>query len=407
MAIKGGQILHVAGGPTAGFVVDRIQTAGVTGINVNEERIEELGNYEAVGTVRDIPDLTFEIESFDASVEIEALLTGGTGVEADGTEYDLRESIPLDILSPFKASGLFTIEGSIAVPYLTLESMSYAFSLTDAATVTVGMRGDSVFYGKGAVWQDVFTGNGVTTAFNFVNGPAYKSVISGDDYYGLSVMVHNGIEWERMRLGTDYTNTNAGITFQAGSIPPAASNNIKVVYMSGDASTFDQTVHAPPPGKPTGVRGRNVYVRVSDGAATPVWSDWVGIQSASVDWRVTLERDEEFGNPQVVSQDFEVPEVSGSITMKPVDVLALFAQIQAVAGVTGTDVTNATQDPPELNLEIKLQDPDSGLTLKTLLIDDAKFVMPQIQGTVGQKLEVEFTWTSSTGVLEVYKADPV
>ena len=35
MSIKGGQILHVAGGPAALFVVDRIQTGGVTGINVN------------------------------------------------------------------------------------------------------------------------------------------------------------------------------------------------------------------------------------------------------------------------------------------------------------------------------------------------------------------------------------
>lgn len=402
MSIKGGQILHVAGGPAAMFVIDRIQTAGVTGINVNEERIEELGNYEAIGTVRDIPDLTFEIESFDATVEIEALLTGGDGTEADGTLYDPTLAIPLDILSPFKASGLYTTAGGIIIPFLGLESLSYNFSLTEASTLTVGMRGDSVFYAPGSVWQD--TANGGGTSFPFVNGPALKSVISGEDYYALSVMVEvTAGDWQRQRLGTDYTNTSAGVTFLAAT--PAGTNNVKIVYASSDAQSWPQaTVHAPT--KPTGVRGRNVFIRLSDGAATPVYTPWLGIQSGSVDWRVTLERDEEFGNSQIVAQDFDVPEVTGSVTMKPLDVASLFAQVQAIAGITGTDVANATADPPELDVEIKLEDPETGDTLKTLVIPDAKFVMPQIQGQVAQKLEVEFPFTSSTGVLRIYKGDP-
>lgn len=407
MSIKGGQILHVAGGPAAAFVVDRIQTAGVTGININEDRIEELGNYEAVGTVRDIPDLTFEIQSFDVTTELESLLTGGDDTEADGTLFDLTDFVPLDILSPFKTSGAFTIAGGIIIPFLSLESMSYNMTLTDSATMTATMRGDSVFYSKGSVWQDNFNGNAGAGPFNFVNGPAYKSVISGADYYALSVMVNDGTSWVRQRLGTDFTNTNAGVTFLAGHFPPAGTNNIKVVYTSGDAQTYDQSVHAPT--KPAGVRGRDIYVRLGDGAATPAYTTWLGIQSANVDWRVTLERDEEFGNPQVVAQDFDVPEVTGSLTMKPRDVASFFAQVQRVAGLStaGTDVANATQDPPELQVEFKIADPETGDTLKTLVVPDAKFTMPAVQGNVGQKLEQDFTFTGSSGVLNVYKADPV
>ena len=402
MSIKGGQILHVAGGPAGVFVIDRIQTAGVTGININEDRIEELGNYEAVGTVRDIPDLTFEIQSFDVTTELESLLTGGADAEANGALFNLANFVPLDILSPFKTSGAFTISGGIIVPFLNLESMSYNMTLTDSATMTATMRGDSVFYAKGAVWQDVFSGNGATTAFNFVNGPAYKSVISGDDYYGLSVMVNDGTSWNRMRLGTDYTNTNATVTFLVA--PPSGTNNVKIVYASGDAQTFNQAVHAPT--KPAGVRGRDIFVRLGNGAATPTYTAWLGVQSANVDWRVTLERDEEFGNPQVVDQDFDVPEVTGSVTMKPRDVDALFTQVQRIANITGTDVANATQDPPELQLEIKLSDPATGSTLKTLVVPDAKFTMPSVQGNVGQKLEQDFAFTGASGVLNVYKADP-
>jgi len=147
-------------------------------------------------------------------------------------------------------------------------------------------------------------------------------------------------------------------------------------------------------------------VRLGDGAATPTYTDWLGVQSANIDWRVTLERDEEFGNPQVVAQDFDVPETTGSISMKPTSVAALFGQIQSVAGVSGTDIANATQDPPELEVEIKIADPADGSTLKTLMVTDAKFTLPPLQGSVGSKLEADFAFTSSSGALSVYKGDP-
>lgn len=394
MAIKGGQILHVSGG----FVVDRIQTGGVSGINVNEDRLEELGNVEAVGTIRDIPDLTFELESYDSTTELESLLLGGDNSEATGAAFNLADFVPINVLSPFKNSGLYTVASGVIVPFLSLESMSYAFSLTDSATMSATLRGDSVFYVPGSVFEQTEDGDDATTVFNFDNSPAFKSAIAGSDYYGLSVEV----DGERMRLGTDYTNTATAITFITA--PPAGTDNIKFVYGSATASSYLQTVHDTT--KPAGVRGRDIYVRLGDGQATPTYTDWLGIQSANVDWRVTLERDEEFGNPQVVAQDFDVPETTGSVTMKPATVAALFSQIQAVAGITGTDIANATEDPPELEVEIKVTDPANGNTLKTLMVSDAKFTMPSLQGSVGSKLESDFAFTSSSGALTVYKGDP-
>jgi hypothetical protein len=217
-------------------------------------------------------------------------------------------------------------------------------------------------------------------------------------------MVYDGAQWQRQRLGTDFTNTSTQIVFQAGSIPPSGTGNIAVVYGSATQDTQNQTIHSTT--KPSGVRGRDIHVRLGDGAATPTYTAWLGIQSANIDWRVTLERDEEFGNPQVVAQDFDVPEVTGSLTMKPQDVSALFTQIQRIAGLSGTDIANATADPPELEVEIKVSDPDTGDTLKTLFVPDGKFAMPSLQGNVGTKLEQDFAFTSSSGTLTVYKADP-
>jgi hypothetical protein len=400
-------------------------------------------------------------------------------------------------------------------------------SLTDPATMNVGMRGDSVFYTSGSVFYETFNGTGAQTVFNFANGPAYKSTISGDDYYALSVQYNDGSGWKRQRLATDFTNTNAGVTFLTA--PVTGTNNIKVVYASGTATAYGTNVHNTI--DPIAVRGRDIQIRllgstavkaqgtltmdtnptdadtmtvgakvytfettltdvdgnikigatladtkanvvaafdlsgtagtdyalsmtahpsvdvaafsgddmiltahvagtggnsiattetfiavtnIFDGttlgtttAGAGTWSSWLGVQSANVDWSVSLERDEEFGNPQVVGQDYDIPETSGSVTMKASTVDALMAQIQLAAGVTGTDVVNATQDPPELPFQIKLTDPSDGSTMKTLFVPDAKFVVPSIQGSVGSKLETDFAFTSGSGVLEVYKGDQV
>jgi hypothetical protein len=72
MAIKAGNIVHV-GNETV--VIDRIQTAGPGNLNIPTEKIYELGNYQSVATIRDVPDLTFTMDSYDMSTEIEALLT--------------------------------------------------------------------------------------------------------------------------------------------------------------------------------------------------------------------------------------------------------------------------------------------------------------------------------------------
>jgi len=388
MAIKGGQILHVSGG----FVIDRIQTGGLTGINVNEDRLEELGNVEAIGTVRDIPDLTFELESFDVTTELESILLGGINDEATGAEFDLALNVPINVISPFKASGAFTVDGGVVVPYLTLESMSYSFALGDPATMSATLRGDSVFYVPGSVFEEAFDGDTTTGPFNFTDGPAFKSTIGSDEYYALSVTV-DGV---RQKLTTDFTNTATGVTFEAGSEPPTGTGNIVMTYGSAVESTYAQGVHNV--ADPIGIRGRDTYLSLDGG------NNWLGVQSANIDWSVSLERDEEFGNPFIVSQDFDTPEVSGSVTMKPTDVNALFAQIQLAAGLTGTDIANATEDPPELDIEIITVD-SAGATTKTWIVSDAKFTVPQLQGSVGSKLEADFSFASASGALAVYKED--
>lgn len=398
MAIKGGQILHIAGavqGTDVGqFVVDRIQTGGVTGINVNEDKIEELGNVETVGTVRDIPDLTFEVESFDVTTEMESVITGGDNTESAGAKFLLTDAVPLDILSPYKSKNLFTVDdGSVVIPNLSLESVSYSMSLTDAMSTTYGFRGDSVYYVPGSPYREPFSGDGIIVAFSTANS-MLQTVIGAQTYFALAVYVDGA----KQRIVNDYTDDATSVTFVTA--PPSGTDNVVIVYGSTTPATFLQAVHNT--ADPAGVRGRDIQIQLGDGAA--MYTDWFGVQSVNIDWAVTLERDEEFDNPFVVAQDFDTPDVTGSVTMKPTDVAALFSQIQQIADLTSTDIINATQDPAEVEFRCVIKDA-AGATTKTLQLDNVKWEMPALAGNVGQKQEADFTFTSADSVLNVYKGD--
>ncbi len=403
MAIKAGQILHVADG----FLVDRIQSAGAGSVNVNTERIEELGNFQAVATIRDIPDLSFEMETFDMGTEMHEILFNAASGDAAGTKYDVEIDVkPMDIISPFKGEGLFTTVRGLIIPFLAIESLAYNFSLDNPGALTVGLRGDSIFYVPGSVYQEIFVGDGIATAFTFGSGtggtagPALSTVIDGVTRFVLGAYVEDTLTtpstFTRLKLTTDYTETNSIITFIA-TYP--ATTNMFVLYGNATAATFAQGVHKlVTASTPAAVKGR--FVELQLGAAQ---DKWFGVQSASVEWRATLERDEEFDNPFIVGQDFDVPDVTGTVTMKAATAAALFDQILDAHGITSPEIVNAVTDPPQLDLRLVVKSPEDGSIIQSLQVPDAQFDPEAIAGQVGNKLEVDFNFTSAGGDLNVYK----
>jgi hypothetical protein len=117
---------------------------------------------------------------------------------------------------------------------------------------------------------------------------------------------------------------------------------------------------------------------------------------------VTLDRDEEFGNTQYVSQDHDVPEVSGNLVIRPRDTAELWRRVQEVTNVTAGNVAGPLTSVP-LPMEIRISDPDTGTRTKTLYIPDARFKPPAIEGRVQQKLDPTFEWTSDSGTLLIYQ----
>ena len=409
MAIKAGQFLHDA----EGFVIDRIQSAGVGNLNIPEEKIKELGNFQTVATVRDTPDLSFDLESFDVSTEFEALLVGldPTAVTS-GTEIDFGDTQPLDIISPFKSgNNAYNIIRGIAVPYLNLERCQYRFGVGQNSTQNFTLRGDSVYYVPGIPAYEEFTHIGATT-YSFGQTPAILYQEAGDDYYALSVHLKDSTtgDYKRLFITDDYTNTSNGFTLLADL--SSTYDTICVVYGHGDATNYNQegntpngnAVHETTSVKPAAVRGKDIDVYLGDGSATPTFSRWTGIQSVEVTRSVNLENDEELGNSKFVASDYDTAEVTGTITMKPEDPEDLWSKIAEVADVPTNEIVGPFTST-FLPMEIRITDPDSGSVVKTLYVPDARFSVPAVQGRVDTKLEVNFEFNSDGGTLLVYEGE--
>jgi len=429
MAIKAGQILHVANQ----FVVDRIQTGGAGQLNIPQEKVFELGNYRSVGIVRDVPDLTFSLECLDVDTEVEAILTGSQNPQTDaaGTKYQLALNKPIDIISPWKTPhGAFTSVHGVAVPNLYLESASYRYGLAENSGETFSLRGDSIYYVPGAPWQDLRLGSDVVAgALTFEHGPALAYLEGGVTRYALAVSV----DGQRLVRGTEYTDTTAGITLLGAYAAPTAGAKISLVYGAAASASYPQSgqtpygtgaghlVHQDVSVKPAAIRGKDIDVFFSTaipgvnlgaGVGVAVEIRWPDVQSATIDWSVTLEEDREFGNPNAVGRDAaDVPGVTGAIELKPRSVDAFFTRLRQITGISDVAKIMGPQSSVAGALRVELRNPDSGgstasaagSVLKTHYIPAVRFTMPGYTGTVQQKMSSTLNFESEDGVLETYK----
>jgi hypothetical protein len=407
MAIKGGDLIHVGNQ----ILIDRAQTAGPGQVNITTEKVYELGNYKSIGQVRQTPEVTFDLESFDASAEFESMLVGKDFVTmADGTAIEPAKALPIDVASSFKAgfsaTNPFDVVGSVAIPYLTLESLSYRFGIADNASQSASLRGDGVYYSPSSTYIEETAGSGTAGQVVTLKNPAllYSGDTVAGDRYTISVSTASG---KRLTFGAEFTENVTGtgtsrtVTVTLADAVPT-TDKVRVLYASPTVAVYPQESHEPTkdnPTRPAAIRGRDIEVYVGGEA---LGDRWTSVQSANVDYRVTLDRDEELGNPQIVSQDFDVPAVSGALEIKPRDYRDLYQKIARISDVPAGEVAGPLSSKP-LSLVILLHAPDTGDILKTLYVPDARFTMPGYSGRVQTKTTVTMNWESDEGTLVVYK----
>lgn len=408
MAIKAGQLVMTKDG----FLIDRVQTGGVSNVGIPEEQIMELGNYRMLTTIRDTPDLSFDIESYDVSCKMEALLLSlDPGATTAGQQFDFNLNQPFNVLSPFRSSQNYfnTIRG-LVVPHLALESVAYKFGVKQNASQTYSLKGDSVFFIPGNPYEDTFTSDGTTLTWDLTQTALeYYNTTLGAMQYVLNISVYNlDGTFDRLFNGAnfDYTDSATAITFNSSASVPAVGSIFRVQYGSAVTETISQADNNADgiSVSPAAIRSKDIDIYVGSMASTPVFTRWTGVQSFDCTWKVNLEANEEFGNPLVVSEDYVIADVSGTITTKDVSVTELFNKIAQATNVPTNQVAGALSSTP-IPVEIRLSNPDTGAALKTIYIPDARFEPPTTQGKVNSKLETPFKYMSDTGLLYVYDGE--
>lgn len=416
MAVKAGQMLLTA----EGFVIDRIQTGGVSNLNIPTTSIFELGNFNTVAIVRDIPDLSFTLQSVDVSTDIESIMcnttpsatVAGTGGSPTPTTLDFQNNRPIDVTSPFRsANNQYNVVKGLVVPYLTLESVAYKFGLKANAEETFTLRGDAIYYMPGVPVRETFLGSaGGGTTYAFSHGPALLYTELGASIYAVSVWwsdTTTGL-YKRLFHGQDYTDTSSGIVLNVAVASTcvvhvcygtAASGSTSVPYYYNATSTSSVAV------KPGAIRSKDMDVYIGVGA-TPVMTRLTGVQSFDATWKVTLQNDEEFGNAHYVSTDYDVPTVSGTLGLKGVDPADTIAHIQQLAGVTTTDVAGPLTSP-QIPMEVRLRNPDTSALLKVIYIPDVTFTAPPLQGKQNSKVDMSLKFDSFSGKMQVFKGERI
>lgn len=407
MAIKGGDAVIVG----RSVVLDRVQTGGPGQLNIPSEKIYEVGDYQSVATVLDTPDLQFTAESFDVRAEAEATCLGRTyGSDSPGQEYDLSLCLPLNALAQIKRGKTATspdnVAGSIVAPYLTVDSISYRYGIRDNAQQTFSLRGDSLYYSQGSAYEEETTGTNTANQVVSLTHLAYPYAdpILGVTRYALGVFLRSG---RRLRYGVDYTEAATGVGAAKDVdvtviAAVAASDKIVVVYSSDTVASYPQNSFPDADATaPAAIKGKNIDVYL-DGVTSGDLQ--TRVQSATVDWKITLDRDEEFGNPEIVSQDYDVPAVTGTIQFKPDNMADFLTRLRTVSGVpTGQVIGPWTRDP--ISLDIVLKAPEDGSVVKTLYVEDAQFTLPSAQFRANQKTTVDFNFESAGGNLSAFKGE--
>lgn len=129
--------------------IERVQSVTIRGTIANE-RIEEMGNRDAVGYITQVPQVTGDITVLDTDTELVALFATGNPTSSD-TEFDICEftasgiELKIELLDP--AEGCFdvnrTVLKTVRIPEITITSEGHTSNVGGNVTQTFGFRSNT------------------------------------------------------------------------------------------------------------------------------------------------------------------------------------------------------------------------------------------------------------------------
>ena len=362
--------------------------------NVPVNDVDELGNNNHAGIVKDPADVTLNFSVFDTGIKLFSVLTGNDASAYPSTGVEAHDMSEIDAIIYVKDSDVSDYVKSIHAKRLQVRDFTYNFSVDGEAEESYTAIGSEKRYFKNDVVVDKFTTG--TTSFTLSETPIQLK--NGD--YLLSVILDGKYLTEV--TGTpgsgEYSYNSGTNTITTGD---SRTNQLLAVYHanpSGNNWTYisDSTM-------PAAIKGGDVEIEISANGIARV-------QSVSINGNLNVQAVKEMGSRSVVGYQRQVPTVDGRIRVLDTDteLIALLA-----TGSTSSSDTEFTLgegcNANTMSLEIKLKDPcdttASGVVLKTYYLPSIEIVGDTSTYNVKENGVVEFNFRSTDASVIVYSGE--
>lgn len=380
-------------GPRDEYLAARIQRLDMPA-NIPTTDIDELGNPQHAGTVRDIAEVTASIQAFDVSVKLFAALTGTNPDSYPGAGVDISELGDVDIIGVVRNATIADYAKSVHLRRCRVDSFTFTYSVDGEATEEYTFMGSEKRWFRYDIIVDNYTSANTSpltlsqTPLQLKNNNRVISYVQDGNYYTEVTGAPTAGEGEYSVSGTSLTT------------PDAITNYAVAVYHSNTGSNL--WVDVSDSSIPAAVRGKDIPVYIDAGRIDRV-------QSVTIRGTFPVERIEEMGNANVAGYITQVPQVTGDITVLDTDLelIALLTTGDANSADVEFQLCEYTADG--IDLEIRILDPSdscelpgSGTVLKTVYIPAITITSEGHTTNVGGSAQQTFSWRSTTGECIIY-----
>lgn len=377
-------------GPKDSFFASRVQRLDVP-TTIPTTVVDELGNDEHAGTLKDIPEVTATVNLMDVSIKFFSYLTGEDPEAYPASGVDIGSIGDVDLVGYVRDEEVMDYVKSMVVRRARATGLTYTYSVDAEATeeYTFGATNKSWF--KNDIIVDKFTSADNPQPYTLTETPIQRN---NSDYL-VSVIV-NGV-WLEEVTGTpgegEYKYETGDITLGDGNL--GVGDVCQAVYHANPAGT--NWAYIDDPTIPPAIRGKDIPVLMGVNSIYRV-------QSVTIRGTFPSEPVKEMGNDEVVGYITQVQRVTGDISVLDTDteLMRLLATGEADPAETEYNVTDFVDT---LSLEIRLLDPDdesNSTILKTVYIPRITITSDGHTSAVGGNVTQTFGFESYTAELIIY-----
>jgi hypothetical protein len=372
------------------FIASRVQNTNID-TDIPTTDIDEIGNPEHAGTVKDIPSISLTFSAFDVGVKIISALTGTDPQNYPAAGVDAADLGEIDAIFYVKDDSVADYVKSMHARKMQIQDFTYSYSVDGESTEDYTAAGSKKRWFKYDVYVDKFTTG--TTSFTLSETPLTLS---------------NGDELLSVILDGDYLK-------EVDSGPSTGEYSVSGTTLTTSDSRSNQCIaiyHANPSGNnwtdvsdgtmPAAIRGRDVKVEIAT-------EDISRVQSVEINGSLNVDEVREMGNREIVGYQKQVPTVEGTLTVLDTDTELIDLLTHGSVGSGETEFEVGVTTPDGLSLDVILYDPNedapgtvSGVVLKTVYVPSIEIVGDSYTVNVNDNASQEFRWRSSTGQCLIY-----